>query len=147
MMTRTRIHAAVMLLAGSVAYAQTPDAAGQELMKLEQQSIDASVKKDRATFERLLGDDYVYTHSNGTVLNKTQELAEAMASEMKWTSVKVDDLKARVFGDVGIVTGVETLVGAAKGYVPGPRRFTDIWVKRGGRWVQIGGQSTLVRTK
>ena len=58
-----------------------------------------------------------------------------------------DDMKVRVYGDVAIVTGRQTLQGTAKGYVSGPRRFTDIFVKRNGRWQCAGGQSTLVAAK
>ena len=47
----------------------------------------------------------------------------------------------------GLVTGRQTLQGTAKGYVSGPRRFTDIFVKRNGRWQCAGGQSTLVPAK
>ena len=48
-------------------------------------------------------------------------------------------------GKVAIVTGVQTLVGSAKGYVPGPRRMTDIFARRNGEWQQIGGQTTIVK--
>jgi uncharacterized protein DUF4440 len=52
---------------------------------------------------------------------------------MKWTSVTLTDTTVRVHGDAAILTGIETLRGSAKGYVTGPRRLTDVWVKRGGR--------------
>jgi ketosteroid isomerase-like protein len=115
-------------------------------MKLEQTWNDvASIKKDRALLEQILADDYVYTHSNGAVANKAQEITDTMSSE--WTSSKTDDMKVRVYGDVAIVTGRQTHQGTAKGYVSGPRRFTDIFVKRNGRWQCAGGQSTLVPAK
>jgi ketosteroid isomerase-like protein len=127
------------------AHAQTPNATEREVLKASQQLDEASlIKKDRATMERLYADDYMYTHSNGTVLNKTQEIAEAMSPSQAWTAHKSDDLKVRLFGNVAVVTGVSTLTGSAKGYVSGPRRFTEVWVKRKGGWQQVGGQSTLV---
>jgi ketosteroid isomerase-like protein len=119
----------------------------QDLIKLDQALADAAVKKDRAMFERGYADDYVYTHSNGSVLNKAQDIAETMSADIKWTSTTQDDLKVRVYGDVGIVTGRQVLNGTAKGYVSGARRFTDIFVKRNGRWQQVGGQTTLIPTK
>jgi ketosteroid isomerase-like protein len=67
-----------------------------------------------------------------------------MSGDIKWTSDSMSDMKVRVFGDAAVVTGRETLQGTAKGYVPGPRRVTDIWVKRNGRWQQLGGQTTIV---
>src|SRR2546422_7477109 len=44
----------------------------------------------------------------------------------QWTDSKFADLKVRSFGDVAVLTGQQTIQGTAKGYVPGPRRITDI---------------------
>ena len=64
-----------------------------------------------------------YTHPDGTVVADRTQL------------------------DPAVVTGISTLTGSAKGYVSGPRRFTEVWVKRNGRWQMVGGQSTLVPAK
>jgi ketosteroid isomerase-like protein len=126
---------------------QTRSAAERDVIRASQLLDEASlIKKDRATLERYYADDYVYTHSNGAVLNKTQEIASIM-SDTGWTAQKTDDRKARIFGNVAIVTGLLTLTGSSKTYVPGPRRFTEVWVKRNGRWQMVGGQTTLVPAK
>jgi len=146
-MKHTLVVALLGLLASSRAWAQTTRAAEQDIIKLEQTVTDAQFKKDRAALEQLLADDYLYTHSNGSVLNKAQEIPESMSSDVQWTDSKFADLKVRIFGDVAVLTGRQTIRGAAKGYVPGPRRITDIFVKRNGRWQHVGGQSTLEPTK
>src|SRR5207237_1414911 len=99
-MKRTLLVALVGLLASSRARAQATSATEQEIVKLEQAATDAQFKKDRAALERLLADDYLYTHSNGSVLNKTQEIAESMSSDLQWTDSKLTDLKVRIFGGV-----------------------------------------------
>ena len=138
----------VGMLVAVPTYAQKRNATEQELLKATQALGEAStIKKDRATMERLYADDYVYNHSNGTVNNKTQEIAEYMSSDLKWTAHKTDDLKVRMYHDVAIVTGLSILTGSAKGYASGPRRFTEVWVRRNGRWQTVGGQSTLVPAK
>ena len=96
--------------------------------------------------ERFYGEEYMYIHSNGTVHNKAQDIAESMSPDQAWTGHKSDDMKVHVYGNVAIVTGVSTLTGSAKGYVSGPRRFTEVWVRRKGRWQEVGGQSTIVPT-
>ena len=146
-MKRTLAFALLVLLASGRAWAQATSATEQEIIKLEQAATDAQFKKDRAALERLLDDDYLYTHSNGSVLNKTQEIAESMSSQVQWTDSKFADLKVRIFGDVAVLTGQQTVQGTAKGYVPGPRRITDMFVKRSGRWQWAGGQATLEPTK
>jgi len=136
------------LLVGVPAHGQKPSATEQEVLKMTRELNDASlIKKDRATMARLYADDYVYNHSNGTVTNKSQEIAEYMSADLKWTAQTTSDLKVRTYHDVAIVTGVTTLTGSAKGYASGARRFTEIWVRRNGRWQTIGGQSTIVPPK
>ncbi len=98
----------------------------------------------RALLVALLG---LLASSDGSVLNKTQEIAESMSSDVQWTDSKFADLKVRIFGDVAVLTGRQTIQGTAKGYLPGARRVTDIFVKRSGRWQWAGGQATLEPTK
>lgn len=148
-MTMNRISALALIawLAGSSGSAQTPRSVEQELIALDQAFNDAQVKKDRATLERLWADDYSYTHSNGSVMNKAQDIADTMSGDMTWTAARLDDLTVKVYGDVGIVTGRLTMQGTARAYASGPRRFTDIFVKRNGRWQLVGGQTTLLPAK
>ena len=146
-MSRAALFGVLAVLAAAPAYSQSPDAADQAVLK-EYRALDqAQFKKDRATMERLMADDYVYTHSNGAVNDKAADIKETMSDDIKWTDTKSDDVKVRTYGNVAVVTGQVTLTGSAKNYVSGPRRFTEIWVKRGGRWQNVGGQTTLVPTK
>lgn len=146
-MWRAVLLSALGLLAAAPAYSQTPNANEQAVLKAYRDLDRAQFKKDRATMERLMADDYSYTHSNGTVNDKAADIKETMSDDIKWTDTKSDDLKVRTYGNVGVVTGQLTLSGAAKNYVPGTRRITEIWVKRDGRWQSVGGQTTLVPTK
>lgn len=134
----------VGLLVVSPGAAQAPSATDQTVLELDRALIDALFKKDRTTFEPLLADDYVYIHSNGTVASREEEIAQTMASDVKWTASKLSGLKVRVYGDAAIVTGTLTHTGSAKGYVGGARLVTHLWVKRNGRWQTVGGQSTVV---
>src|SRR5438876_10210426 len=142
-MKRTFVVALLGLLASSRAWAQATSATDQEIIKLEQAATDAQFKKDRPALERLLADDYLYTHSNGSVLNKAQEIAESMSSDVQWTDSKFADLKVRIFGDVAVLTGEQTIQGTVKGYVPGLRRITDIFVRRSVRWQWLAGQGMV----
>lgn len=138
---------ALGLLAAAPAYSQTPNANEQAVLKAYRALDNAQLKKDRAVMERLMADDYAYTHSNGKVADKAGDIAETMSPDINWTDSKTDDVKVRTYGNVAVVTGQVTLTGSAKAYVSGPRRFTEIWVKRDGRWQNVGGQTTLVPSK
>jgi ketosteroid isomerase-like protein len=80
-------------------------------------------------------------------MNKADEIADTLSGDSKWTASTFADMKVRIYGDVAIVTGVQTLQGTAKGYVSGPRRITDVFVRRDGRWQMVGGQTTVVPRK
>jgi hypothetical protein len=134
----------VVLVAGIAGFAQSGGSASDEVLRAVRMAGDAQVKGDKATFERLTSDDYMYIHSSGSVANKSDDVTALTAPDMKWTSISYADLKARVYDNAAIVTGTETLAGAAKGYVPGPRRLTDVWVKRNGTWQTAAGISTVV---
>ncbi len=118
------------------------EGADQDVLKLEQTLNSAYLKKDRATFEELLADDFTSLNSNGTTTNKAQEIAESM--DAKWTESKISNLKVRIYGNAAIVTADLTLTGSAKGYVAGPRLRTDIWVRRNGRWQDAVSHTSLV---
>ena len=107
-------------------------------------NVAETTQKDRAAMERLIGDDYYYVHSNGNAATKAQDIASDMSPDNQWTNSKTDDLKVRVYGHVAVLTGVETLTGTSKGFVPGPRRFTEVWIRQKDKsWKIVSGQSTL----
>jgi ketosteroid isomerase-like protein len=120
-MKRVAVIAVVLvpLLAASRGWSQTAGPVERELMDLVQRYNDAQVKRDRRALEQLWADDYLYTHSNGAVMNKAQDIADTMSGEMTWTAARLDGMKVRVYGDVGIVTGQLTMEGTAKQYASG----------------------------
>jgi len=127
-----------------VGSAQPGGSVSDEVLRAVRTAGDAQIKRDKATLERFTADDFMYIHSSGSVSNKADEVAAVTAADVKWTSISYSDLKARVYDNAAIVTGTETLTGTAKGYVPGPRRLTDVWVKRNGTWQTAAGISTVV---
>jgi hypothetical protein len=143
-MKKIGVGVGLAFLVSIVGLAQSGGAAADDVLRAQRAAGDAMVKKDRAAMEQLFADDYTYIHSNGRVQAKAQDIVENLSPELKWTADNFADLKARVYGEAAIVTGAETLVGAAKNYAPGPRRITDVWVKRNGRWQSAGGISTVV---
>ena len=132
------------LISSSLA-AQAPANAERELRAVDSQFVSAVIKNDKATLRTLLADDYYCVHSNGIPMTREQELASTAA--VAWTESKTDDIKVRAYGDVGIVTGRLTLSGSAAGFASGVRRFTDFYLKRGGRWQSLGCAVTLVPEK
>lgn len=138
----------VAVLSGVAMGRQASSASEKEVLQAMNALTAAADKKDKAALERGYAEDYVYHGSNGRVISsKAQSIAEDLSADTQWTSRKYENLKVRVYGDVAIITGQVTLAGTSKSYRTGLRNITGLWVKRDGRWQNLGGQSTLVPTK
>jgi ketosteroid isomerase-like protein len=137
-----------MLVALSQVWAQTPSAVEQDLLKLESNWGDALLKNDTAALERIYADEYLFTDSEGVTWNKSQDLANTKSGASKITSFKLEDMKVHVYGEAAVVTGKTILKGTFQGKdISGQHRFTDVFVKRAGRWQCVATQSTLISKK
>ena len=126
---------------------KAPGAAEKEVLQALDAVDQATDKHDKAALERLMADEFIYHGSNGVAQTKAQSIAQSAAGGTAWKSRKYDNVKVRIYGDVAVVTGSTELVGASADFKSGQRLFTRIFVKRGGRWLDLGGQMTLVAAK
>jgi len=107
----------------------------QELIKLENESNDAWLRRDVEAYARLLADDYLETGPDGDMATKAEELALVRSTETTITAVITDDFKVRVYGDAAVVTFRLTFKKPVDGKeITGQERFTDTWIRRDGRW-------------
>jgi ketosteroid isomerase-like protein len=128
--------------------AQVSNAPEQELIRLENAWKEAVVKRDAAALHRFYADEYVGTDQEGMVWNKAQDMAIDTTGISRLASSKLDDRKVRLYGDVAVVTGRDTSQGTLLGHaVSGQSRFTDVFVKREGRWQCVASQATSVVTQ
>jgi ketosteroid isomerase-like protein len=144
---RLLIIALSVVLSSSLALAQAAkpeqNSAGEKAVtQLVHEWLDALVKNDLNALDRIIGDDYIITNSDGSVLGKQQDL-EPLKAGLKFESATVEDLKVRVYNDTAVATGVTTFKGDFKGRAFTAReRFTDVWVKRDGRWQAVASQES-----
>jgi ketosteroid isomerase-like protein len=133
------------LVVWSVASADSGDAATVALIReLEQQRIDAGLRKDVAALEATTADDYLQIDMAGNVRDKATQMKRIASSEVKMESNTLDGLVVRVYGETAVVTGRATAVGTIRGE-PYPRiRFTRVYVKQGGTWKVVLLQQTKI---
>jgi len=127
----------------------TSESVEQELIKLENQWVDAVVKLDFTFLDRVLADDYTWTGADGNVVTKAQLVASLKSGEGgKVTSAVIDEMKVRVYGDAAVVLGRSTEKVQYKGEVTsGQVQWTDTWVKRAGRWQCVAEHISLIAQK
>lgn len=121
--------------------------AGQ-LLYMEMEWSDADQKGNTAWFERNLADDYYGVSSTTGKLNtKAEEVAEIRNRKEVIESAVSSDMDVRVEGNTALVTGVYRLTGRDEKGQPMDRRirYTDVYVKRDGRWQVLASQGTPIK--
>ena len=121
---------------------------GQEelaLLQIERDWAEALVKKDAAALDKMLATEFQANYV-GTVGNKKQYLSVLKSNTSKTESAVQSDMKAIVFGDRAIVNGLSTEKSSMAGKdTSGQYRWTDVFVKREGRWQCVTGYGAKVQ--
>jgi len=114
------------------------------LMQMERDWAEALLKKDVATLDKIVADDWVIQDPGGAG-TKAQALAEIKSGDSKYDSYMTGEMKVRVFGDTAIVTSSDDEKSSYKGKdTSGHYTWTDVFVKRQGRWQAVATQITLI---
>jgi ketosteroid isomerase-like protein len=133
---------AVVVAVPTSACAQRQDAKA-EIAALEDSWIKAVIARDSAAFERLLHTDFIYTEDDRTYA-RAQLIHDMSTTTDTTTSGRNEELVVRLHGDVGVATGWLVLVGRSGGKAFERRyRYTDTWVRGGGRWRVLAAQDYL----
>jgi ketosteroid isomerase-like protein len=157
-MTKWRILvAASVALAASLALTAADPAPGSsdervkaELMQLERDIGRANVNRDAAFFERVEADEFIFTDSGGGLTTKAEDVEGVRKPpnpNVKLLAYDVDDMQVRVYGDTAVVVGRTTTRQLVRGEErTGRSRFTDVFVRRDGRWQLVAGHSSRIKT-
>ena len=113
------------------------------LFALEEDWTRALVRRDGATFDRLLAPQFVYTE-NDQVMTKEELIRALVAGSDTVESAGNEDMRAYVHGSTAIVTGWLVVRGrGASGPFDRRFRYTDTWLHRDGRWRVIAAHDYL----
>jgi ketosteroid isomerase-like protein len=116
----------------------------QLLIKMERDGNAATVKKDIATLDKLLADDWIGQSPAGTQ-TKAQVLGDLKSEDQRFDSITLSDMKVRVFGNTAVVTGSQDVKSSYQGKdTSGRYRWIDVFVKRQARWQDAFSQMTPI---
>ncbi len=126
--------------------AQTGNAE-QALLQLERDWEQANAKNDLAALDRILGPEFVSTDSDGRLTTRAEVFVRRKGGAVKFTAFTQDDYKVHVVGDTAIVTGRSTIKGIRDGKDwAGQERWTDVFVRRSGRWQAVASHQSRIAT-
>jgi ketosteroid isomerase-like protein len=147
-MKKISMGAFVAILILGVSSARGQDAAS-DLKALDAKLTDAFKAHDFQKLGKHLAEGYILIDPRGGVHGKKKYLEHlSNASTAKIDEMGETDVKVRVFGDTGIVTGLLQVKGKAEGKdVNAEYRWTRVYNKMGDEWHCVLEQHTHVLPK
>jgi uncharacterized protein DUF4440 len=123
------------------------DATSRTLLRLEDSWPAALVRRDAAVFERLLAAGFIYSEDDRTV-GRAAAMADLVHGSDTVTAAHNEGMEVHPFGATAIVTGWLVMQGHGGGSRFDRRyRFTDVWMRRDGRWQIVAAHDYLVPSR
>jgi ketosteroid isomerase-like protein len=117
----------------------------KEIEALEMQWRQAQLSNDVSAMDRLLADDYIGISSSGTIETKTEALALRRAGTLHITSLDLNDVKVRIYGDTAVVTSSADLKGTNGARdISGEYRYTRVYNRRYGQWKIVSFEASRI---
>jgi len=127
----------VALIGGQPADAATT----RELTEIEARLATTYKSGDCDGWGALLAPEWSVIHITGAEIGKAEAMRTCKSPDTRIDSLASDNLVVRAFGDAAVVTGRTT---AAAGGQTVVLRFTDVFVRRDGKWLAVASQATRV---
>ena len=137
---------AIPLVAQSSAPSGTPDQVRAALIQIEREIGRANLDCDFKYFEKIEGDDFIFTDASGSLSTKKEDLAGEKDCHKFAGTYDLDQTDVRLYGNTAVVTSRVTITGTSRDGKPVNRhsRFTDVFVWRDGRWQIVAGHSSRI---
>jgi ketosteroid isomerase-like protein len=127
----------------------------KELRALQDEWAVARIKGDVDFLERFYAPELRLQVMDGSVVERKDDIAmfdrirRGDPHTIKPEYINDVDMKVSAYCDTGVVTGVENLKGKYPGGMYGEMalRFTNVFVRRDGRWQLVLSHSTPVKAK
>lgn len=130
------------------ARAQAPRSTANEskILALENAWNQAQIHHDAKALENVAGDKFIYTDTDGTVMDKARFLSDVKDPSYNATIVVNENVKVDLYDNAAVVSGTYHTKGTYKSRPFDHRgRFTDTWVFQNGLWQCVASHTTLLR--
>ena len=140
----------IALAAATVFIAATAQAVDdlEWIQRLDKEISVATWTADPVWFEENLADDYVLIMPTGVVKTKRDVIRELATPGMKMDPYEPFEVQVRMYGETAVVTGrmrQRFLLGGIR--YAHDLRYTDVYVKRKGRWHLVSAHMSNVALK
>jgi ketosteroid isomerase-like protein len=122
--------------------AVTEDVEGK-ITLLERDWVRAIVNKDAAAVEQLLASDFVGTSPTAHTFSRSGAIDELKSGKYVVDSMDLDEISVNPYGDMAVAFTSQEEKSRYEGKdTSGHYHFTDVWVKRDGRWQVVASHGT-----
>jgi len=141
----------LVIFAGFLGWVGTIESAAghaeEVLLNAEQDWAKAVVDRDTLFVDRVLSDDFAGWDYEGKRYTKADSKHDLSSGEWATSSLGIEDINVRVYGNTAVVTSRAIRKGEYKGQDnTGQFRWTKVYVKRRGQWQVVAQQSTRLST-
>jgi ketosteroid isomerase-like protein len=146
---QSRIFAVLLVLSSTAVFGQGNDVAAEKskLVALENAWNQAQIHRDGKALNTLVSDTFVYTDTDGTIMNKAKFISDIKDPSVKTTLVANDDVEVYIYPGVAVVTGAYHAKGTDRGKAFDHRgRFTDTWIVDKDHWQCVASHTNLVKS-
>ena len=146
MLRRSACLVVILLTAGCASTASRSTerlTAESEVRVAERQRFDAMLSQDAAALDTLLDADLTYVHTGGDLQTKAQFVELIRSKQLIYESIAPSEVRVRVHDGFALATGRSQMrVRNASGVSSFGIRFTEVYVRRAGRWLLTAWEAT-----
>lgn len=117
----------------------------EELQRMDKEKSVATWTADTRWFEQNLATDYVLITPTGVPRTKRDVISELATPGMKMDPFEAFEIQVRIYGDSAIIIGrMLQRYTLGRVHYANDLRYTDVYVKRKGRWFLISGHASHI---
>jgi len=109
------------------------------LQDLNRDYIRSVQHSDVRRFDEILADDFLCSNPDGSLIDRAAFLKQT-AMPVAISNLEARDVVVRIMGDVAIIHARTTYT--RPDGTEGAGRYTDVWARRGGRWLAVSAHVT-----
>jgi uncharacterized protein DUF4440 len=133
----------LLLLILALGVSQGPEASVvEQLQRMEQRLATTWQAGDCSAWGAMLHPEWSVIHITGETITKEQALVMCKAPRSAPVLMNIAEVSVRVFGESAVVTGRTTVHTRDDASATFTLRFTDVFVRHGGKWQVVASQAT-----
>ena len=114
-----------------------------EIRTAQRERFEAMMHQDFSALDTLLDDDLSYVHTGGELQTRSEFINTIRKQELIYESIAPSEVRVRVYDGLALVTGRSQMrVRNSAGLNSFAIRFTEVYVRRDGRWVLTAWHAT-----